>query len=393
MTGFDLSDAAARRALGGLGGGVQAAAVYAAAAWSVITEPGDGVAGRLLAVLGPVEALARAALEDVPGDVAEAAGVTPQQLQAAAERWRPRLDQRAVDSALVRARAAGAALLTRGDPRWPHRLDDLGPHAPHCLWIRGSVDGLDSAATLAIVGARAASGYGDHVAGELAAALAADGVVVVSGAAYGIDGAAHRGALGPGGRTIALLAGGVDRPYPAGHADLIARIAREGAVVSETPCGTAPSKWRFLARNRLIAALSDATVVVEAGIRSGSLNTAAHAAELGRPLGAVPGQITSASSAGCHRILREYPAVCITGPDDVRELLGLTTSSHAPAGARTDDLTRLLDAASTRAPRSVADLARRSGLAVAEVEALLGLAALTGGMVSDGTGWRRAPSG
>ena len=157
---------------------------------------------------------------------------------------------------------------------------------------------------------------------ELSADLAGHGVSVVSGAAYGIDGAAHRAALTAGGTTIALLAGGADRPYPAGHGELIERIAASGAVVSEAPCGTTPTKWRFLQRNRLIAALSDATVVVEAGWRSGSLNTAAHAAALSRPLGAVPGPVTSAASAGCHRLLREFDARCVTNSADALELLG-----------------------------------------------------------------------
>ena len=128
---------------------------------------------------------------------------------------------------------------------------------------------------------------------ELSADLAASGIPIVSGAAYGIDGAAHRAALADGGATIALVAGGVDRPYPTGHSSLIDRIATQGAVVSELPCGASPTKWRFLARNRLIAAISAATVVVEAGWRSGSLNTAGHAAALGRSIGAVPGPVTS----------------------------------------------------------------------------------------------------
>ena len=159
---------------------------------------------------------------------------------------------------------------------------------------------------------------------------AASGAVIVSGGAYGIDGAAHRAALGVGGATVALLAGGVDRAYPQGHQQLLRTIAASGAVVSEVPCGTAPTKWRFLSRNRIIAALSDATVVIEAGWRSGSLNTAGHAAALGRPLGAVPGPVTSAASAGCHRLLREYDARCVTTAAEVRELWG--DAGSAPEG-------------------------------------------------------------
>lgn len=150
----------------------------------------------------------------------------------------------------------------------------------------------------------------------------------------------------------------------------------------------------FRARNRLIAAFADVTVVVEAGARSGSLNTAAHAAALGRPLGAVPGPITSAASVGCHRILREFDGTCVTGADDVREMLGLGAAPVPIVDAgRTDDLTRVLDAASTRVARTTAELAVRSGLAPTDVEALVGLAALSGDLERDGQGWRRARSG
>lgn len=214
---------------------------------------------------------------------------------------------------------------------------------------------------------------------------------------YGIDGAAHRGALSAGGSTIAVLAGGVDRPYPAGHRDLIDRIAAHGVVVADVPCGSAPTKWRFLARNRLIAALSDATVVVEAGWRSGALNTAHHAAEIGRPLGAVPGPVTSAASAGCHRLLREVDAVCITGAADVRELCGIGDESATDQGlfdAReyTGERTRILDAVTARSERTTADVARRSGYSIAEAAALLGLLELEGAVKRQGEGWCRARS-
>ena len=152
---------------------------------------------------------------------------------------------------------------------------------------------------------------------DWAAELAASGVTIVSGAAYGIDGMAHRAALNAGGVTVAMLAGGVDRAYPAGHTELLARIAAHGVVASEVPCGSAPTKWRFLQRNRSISALAQATVVVEAGWRSGSLNTAGHAAALGRPLGAVPGPITSTTSTGCHLLIQAGIARLITSADDL----------------------------------------------------------------------------
>lgn len=375
-------------ALRALHPGADDADVYARVIWSVLTEPGDGVAGRLISAHGAHAALERL-IRDAPGDDA----ASPAELSAARARWMPRLDAAPVAQALERARRIGARLLVPRDPEWPTRLDDLGAHAPHCLWARGDVAALSDAPAVGIVGARASSGYGDHVAGELASSLSGDGVTIVSGAAYGIDGVAHRAALSAGGRTFAFLAGGVDRPYPTGHTELIARIAGSGAVLAETPCGTAPSKWRFLSRNRLIAAASDATVVVEAGARSGSLNTAAHAAALGRPLGAVPGAVTSASSAGCHRVLREFDGVCVTGADDVRELLGLSRDANRRvARAGGDELVRLLDAASTRVPRSVDELARRAGLTPDAAAAAIGLAALDGELERTAEGWRRARS-
>ena len=281
-----------RTALRGLvGDGVsddEARTAYAAAIWSTLVEPGDGTAGALIAHYGAAEALERAVGEATSG-LGGGAGIGRQ--GRIDHSRQPRRGE--VDRVLAAARRAGARLLVPGEEVWPRALDDLGVHAPVCLWARGDVRALSSSATLALVGARAATAYGTHVVTELAADSAARGVVVVSGAAYGIDGAAHRGALRADGTTVAVLAGGVDRPYPAGHDDLIAAIATSGLVLAEVPCGTAPTKWRFLARNRVIAALAGATIVVEAAHRSGALNTAHHAAALGRALGAVPGPVTS----------------------------------------------------------------------------------------------------
>jgi DNA processing protein len=230
---------------------------------------------------------------------------------------------------------------------------------------------------------------------EASAGLVDRGYAIVSGAAYGIDGMAHRAALASQGNTVAVLAGGVDRFYPSGHDALLSRITESGAVISELPCGQAPTKWRFLQRNRIIAAVSRATVVVEAGWRSGALNTAGHAGSLGRPVGAVPGPVTSAASVGCHRLIREYSAVCVTTPDEMAELAPLEGATPlfnaglAGGDARVDDATRLLDAMSLRAPRDAADLAARSGLSFAATRALLGTLELDGGVVERGSGWVR----
>ena len=394
MIGFDLSPETARRSLGrGPGLGEDDDAVvdrYTTVVWGHLVEPGDSVAGRLISERGATGAL-RAVIADDPS------GFDRREFAAARRRWLPRLDANAIADGLRRAAKVGAVLVTRADPDWPEQLDDLGPHAPICLWVRGDPSRLRRLhPSVAIVGARAATSYGDHVALELSADLAGGGVPVVSGGAYGIDGAAHRAALAVGGLTVALLAGGVDRAYPAGHTDLVERIAATGVVASEVPCGSTPTKWRFLQRNRLIAALADATVVVEAGWRSGSLNTAGHAASLSRPLGAVPGPVTSAASAGTHRLLREYDAFCITGAADVREMLGLAVGREAPSQApasageraRTDDTTRIRDALSPRAWRDVDDLARRAGMAAEDIEPILGLLHLEGSAVRGPAGWR-----
>ncbi len=394
MIAFDLSADAARRALAPAGVEEDpdgARERYATVVWCQLIEPGDSVAGRIIAARGPVASLEAVLAGD---DLAE---VAPKEAAEARKRWLPRLSAATVAESLATASARGVRLVTRADPEWPMQLDDLGAHAPLCLWVRGDASALPRLqASVAIVGARAASHYGDHVARELAAELAGSGIAVVSGGAYGIDGSAHRAALLAGGLTVALLAGGADRAYPAGHTQLIDDVARRGVVVSEVACGSAPTKWRFLQRNRLIAALSAATVVVEAGWRSGSLNTAGHAATLSRPLGAVPGQITSATSAGTHRLIREYGAQCITSADDVRELLGMTGGTDAATAARgtyTGDATRVKDAMSTRVWRDAREIARRAGMVADVVEGILGLLGLDGAVERGVEGWRLARMG
>ncbi|WP_411701390.1 DNA-processing protein DprA [Conyzicola sp.] len=371
--------------------------VFARAAWTGIAEPGDRLAGVLVERIGAAEAL-RAMLASPSADslFALLAGSEVEQdhVTQALERWRPRLDLSVAVNAMRQAARVEARLLVPDDPRWPTGVDDLGPHAPLALWVRGNDGALAALSrSIALVGARAATGYGEHVTMEAAAGLVDRGYAIVSGAAYGIDGMAHRAALASHGQTVAFLAGGVDRFYPSGHDALLTRIVDEGAVISELPCGQAPTKWRFLQRNRLIAAASLATVVVEAGWRSGSLNTAAHASTLGRPLGAVPGPVTSAASAGCHRLIRDFTAVCVTNPDEMAELAPLET---APAlfgpgdlDDRSPDRTRLFDAISVRSPRHVADIAARAGLSLDAVRSLLGALELEGEVAERERGWVR----
>ena len=184
---------------------------------------------------------------------------------------------------------------------------------------------------MTITGARASTGYGEHVASELASDMSDGDKIVVSGGAYGIDNAAHRAVLAAGGDTIAVLASGADRSYPQGQKDLLDRVRGVGLVVSELPPGTAPTKWRFLARNRLLAALSSATVVVEAGYRSGSLNVAGHADSLGRAVGAVPGPVTSVTSAGTHRLIRDGIAKIVTDSEGIRAMIEHQADTPSPA--------------------------------------------------------------
>jgi DNA processing protein len=355
---------------------------YARARWSAIAEPGDADAGRLIDALGPREALAWLEAET-------SSGLADATLADAVDRWRPRVRQ--VDTPLHLRQAArfGARLVVPGDPEWPPGLDDLGVHAPTALWVRGDAGLLARLdRSIAIVGARAATGYGEHVTVEVASGLVDRGFVIVSGAAFGIDGVAHRAALASGGDTVAFLAGGVDRFYPSAHETLLTRIVERGAVVSEVPCGTAPTKWRFLQRNRLIAAASRATVVVEAGWRSGSLNTAGHAAQLGRPLGAVPGPVTSSASAGCHRLIREYDAVCVTTSQEMAELVDPAAAVRPHTGDPSPERTRVLDAL-TRTGRDVERIGSICGMSLDAVRAELGMLELDGLAVNGPSGWRR----
>ena len=273
-----------------------------------------------------------------------------------------------------------------------------GMTEPLGLWVRGRarLDELVQEA-VAVIGARAATGYGEHVASELAFGLAERFVTVVSGAAYGIDGFAHRGALGANGSTVAVLACGVDVAYPAGHTELLARIARDGAVVSEYPPGTRPARHRFLVRNRLIAALAAGTVVVEAGRRSGSRNTAATTSALGRPLMAVPGPVTSAMSVGCHDLLRTAGATAVCTAADVMAdagRIGVDASTRSDEPLRsTDGLDRVMlrvhEELPSRGGLSAERIAVGSGVPLSRVRALLPELELLGLVRKCEAGWCR----
>lgn len=353
-------------------------------AWSRLAEPGDAVAAKLVATYGAVEALQR-----LPGLPEGAPG----------GRFGARLQALDVDRDWRRGLDVGARLVIPGDPEWPGGLDDLAV-PPLALWVRGPLPvGVACARSVAIVGARAATAYGESVAAQLGAGLGRRGYAVVSGAAFGIDAAGHRGALAVEAVTIAVLAGGVDRPYPAAHARLLEEIARVGAVVSEAPPGAAPMRQRFLQRNRLIAAMTQGTVVVEAGLRSGSRNTAGTAAELCRVVMAVPGPVTSMSSAGCHEMIRSGMAALVTDTDDAAEMLGAIGEDLAPCRRGpvhdTDGLDhlalRVRDALPAGAGSAATRLAEVAGLGERDVRAALGRLELAGLARRDASGWRRGP--
>lgn len=366
--------------------------------WSGIGEPGDRFVGRICDALGAMAALDTLAAGTPAHELARAVAVATgdeadendDEIAEALERWLPRL--RAADALghLERAQRIGASILIPPHALWPEGLARLGDHAPVALWLRGSVDALATLdKSLSIVGARASTGYGEHVTMDVVTTLVDRGFAIVSGAAYGIDGMAHRAALSSQGTTIAVLAGGIDRLYPSGHDALLKRIIDAGLVVTELPCGFAPTKWRFLQRNRLIAALSCATIVVEAGWRSGSLNTAHHALDMDIPVGAIPGPVTSASSAGTHRLLRETPAVCVTTANEIAQLVSSDCEEPLVPELVHPHATRLLDSLSRTRARSHEELVTLAGLTSMQVMATLGLLELQGSVRQNATGWLR----
>lgn len=369
--------------------------VVAAAGWSAIVEPGDGFGGYVRAALGAVEsfellmqgATTHAWLSRLdPAEHGIVDGLTD-----ALARWRPRADPHIASRALVQGARWHQKLVLPGDDCWPDQLDDLGVNAPAALWVRGEPTRLSAAtSSVAMVGSRAASEYGAHVTGELTERAVTEGIGVVSGGAFGIDAVAHKVALAAGGMTVCVLAGGLDRFYPAAHHELISRIATHGVVVAEVPSGVPPARWRFLMRNRVIAALTPATVVVEAGRRSGAINTAGHAAALGRGLGAVPGPITSGTSAGCHRLLRDYGADVVEGGDDLVRLVRGDDGGSTELDAVGPAETRVLDALSRKQPRSPDRVAQLSGLSHEQTLAALGILSLSGLVHSRSDGFVRA---
>jgi DNA processing protein len=402
----DLEEAAAASPGEPVHPGVRRARVWLTRA----VEPGVIDFWRFVETCGPVEAVRLIRSGRAPARILRLVG--------------PRAGQDETLADLRRAERCGARLVTPEDDEWPayplHALtlataeepDEPGDQSartlalvpPLALWVRGA-GRLDELAdrSVAIVGSRASTAYGEHVAGEFGYQLAERGWTVVSGGAYGIDAAAHRGALAAGGPTIAVLACGVDRPYPAGNGALLHRIAESGLLVSEWPPGAAPHQHRFLVRNRLIAGLTRGTVVVEAAARSGAVATANRARALRKEVMAVPGPVTSAMSVGCHELLRgdegEVTPRLVASAAHVLEVVGLLGADlvdppERPTGPRdglSDVAVRVLDACPVRIGVSPERLARIAGCDVLDVLRVLPALELAELVQWTGTGWRVTP--
>ncbi|MFE3900386.1 DNA-processing protein DprA [Streptomyces sp. NPDC059153] len=364
----------------------------ARAALTRILEPGDERGGRWLREVGAVELLRRIATRD--GAAERLSGMTPKRLDG----YRLRAESAEPERDLAAVAVLGGRFVCPGDREWPSQLDDLADARPTGLWVRGPRDlRLWALRSVAVVGSRACTPYGSHMAASLGAGLAELGWVVVSGAAFGVDAAAHRGALAVDGATMAVLACGVDVAYPRGHAELIGRMAEQGLVIGELPPSDHPTRSRFILRNRVIAALTRGTVVVEAEYRSGSLVTARSAQRLGRFTMGVPGPATSGLSAGVHELLRGE-GVLVTDASEVAELVGdigeLAPARRGPVHPR--DLldavsARVLDALPPRGAVGGRDVARGAGTSIDEALGRLYELHSLGFVERDGDGWRLTP--
>jgi DNA processing protein len=392
-----------------------------------LIEPGNRELGTLARRVGPVEAFGQLFDGGVSERLRDAAAVRlltgwrglpgaggPADALRMSD-LRKRADPvRIAHAALRRAERLGARIVTPDCEEWPHQVDDLarisregtanGPvdrdtDPPVCLWVRGEPR-LDDVfeRSLAMVGARAASHYGSNVASDLAYGLADRGWTIVSGGAFGIDAAAHRAALAAGGVSVAVLACGVDRAYPAGHSGLFERIAEDGLVISEWPAGASPHRHRFLIRNRVIAAATRGTVVVEAASRSGARQTLGRARLLGRAAMAVPGPVTSALSVGCHAELRLFNTRLVTNVAEVLEEVGRIGDDLAPVprgGDRPHDgldplAFQILDAVGQRKARTAEQIAAVAGVTAREARRTLPFLVAAGFVVVNDGSYRLA---
>jgi len=369
----------------------------AAATWSLLCEPGDSMAGMLRRTLGTEESLFEIRKAKSATDLASLLPIDPfrapsfvSTLEDSLECWKRRLNIINVDKSLEVLETLGGYLLTPSSKQWPIGLVDLGDSAPALLWLIGNRSVLSNQKTVSVVGSRIASSYGLEVTKDIVHCAVSKDYAVVSGGALGIDAKAHSCTLEINGQTIAVMAGGLDRLYPPRNLDLFEQIKHSGLLISEMPPGTAPARWRFLQRNRLIAALGKATVVIEAGYRSGSINTAGHANELERPVGAIPGPINSTRSAGCHRLIRERRAELISTPADLFELLDFRNGEveHSSFELNAGQI-RALDSLGFFEQRAEA-VASISGMTLNEASFALGTLAKLGLVLQTSNGWMKS---
>ncbi|KSU67792.1 DNA-processing protein DprA [Arthrobacter sp. NIO-1057] len=382
-----------------------------------LIEPNDFTASALLQLMSPAELLGVIQREDyfpmsLKAKVDEILGVKTstnmtQELKTALTRWRKRLVLSNPMAALDIAARHHGGLLIPSDSQWPTQLDDLNLGRPLCLWWRANdpqlITGQALERNVAIVGSRDASDYGDQVTFDLARTLAKQGCTIVSGGAYGIDASAHRAALtvedwaysNP--PTITVMAGGIDRLYPSGNNNLLNQIVARGVLFSEVPPGTTSARFRFLNRNRIIAALSRLVIVAEARHRSGALNTVSHAVELGRDVAAVPGSVFAPNSAGCHRLIAEGSAGILTSPQDALDLIGATGGAQSVheqlvPQKSTDQLGReegmVYDILSFRKPMPVDEISARSGIPMIQTLKAVGRLEALGMACTDGLAWK-----
>lgn len=376
--------------------------VFSAAGMSQLTEPGDRFAGRLVRNLGFSKTLglvvnrssARIAAELLEGEKpkiehdfnADFSKLWDDALQ----RWTPRLNLAELRSTLTRFQLRNGRLISRDSDYFSPALLDLGDACPLILWLRGNPEVLAFERSIAIVGSRIATTYGQQVTVDLAQVCAERQVTTVSGGAFGIDTLVHRASIELEAPTVAVLAGGLDNLYPRGNAPLFEAMMKNNAIIAEVAPTVAPAKWRFLMRNRLIAALGQATVVVEAGKRSGSISTAGHAIDLDRPVGVVPGRMFDSSSRGCLDLLRAKPlsVEVLTCPEDALEMIGLSGQAFELRSALGPLEVRALDAFGRRT-LTLLDVQRIAGLTFNEAQLAVGRLELEGYLERQFNGYRK----
>lgn len=365
--------------------------------WTCIQEPEDAHAHALRLHLGLIESI-EWVCADSPGPLPPPLSQQRKTFEDAWKRFKPRALRNDVNQELAAIHALGGRFISQEDPSFPKELNILQESTPLGLWVVGT---LPHTRSVTIVGARATTNLGIRNAFDIASDLADRGDTILSGGAFGIDIAAHRGTLAANGQTIAILAGGVANPYPISHTrDFETIVESSGAIVSEVPPSFRPAKWRFLGRNRMLAAWGDATIVIEASSRSGALATARRAMTLGKPVGAVPGPITSQSSMGCHELIRNG-ATLIRNASDIHEMIdplhtqlqgtlfGEPVCPDQGVNALSPHARRAWEALPIRNLSTLSNIAANAGMSEQETLRALAELELEGYVRSHSRGWAR----